>query len=64
MTGATEVAGEWTRLAMDTLHLGDEMIAGNELSESERESIEQLQKQTRQSIARLAVSVAELENTE
>ena len=64
MTGTTEVAGEWTRLAMDTLYLGDEMLAGNELSESERESIEQLQKQTRQSIARLAVSVAELENTE
>ena len=37
MTGTTEVAGEWTRLAMDTLHLGDEMLAGNELSESERE---------------------------
>ena len=64
MTGTTEVAGEWTRLAMDTLYLGDEMIAGNELSESERESIEQLQQQTRRSIARLAVSVAELENTE
>ena len=64
MTGTTEVAGEWTRLAMDTLYLGDEMIAGNELSESERESIEQLQQQPRQSIARLAVSVAELENTE
>ena len=49
---------------MDTLHLGDEMLAGNELSESERLRGEQLQQQTRRSIARLAVSVAELENTE
>ncbi len=59
----TTDADRWTRLAMSALELGDELLAGSTLTDEERKTVERLQQQTRQSVARLAVAVAETEDS-
>ena len=59
----TTDADRWTRLAMSALELGDELLAGSTLTDEERNTVERLQQQTRQSVARLAVAVAETEDS-